>query len=98
MKNNPSSIRWPGWDQLRNFVRRRDRFKCVVCRMPKKLAGDLIAAHVRPIRSYPDLKKETHWIITLCRWCNGKIGDDLEQYLKAHPQIWKRLPKLLLNL
>lgn len=100
MKNNPSTaIRHEGWwKRLKKFVRRRDKFQCVVCEAPQRIVGDLIAAHVRPRRSYPELEKEANWVVTLCRICDAKIGDDLERYLKRHPQIWKRLPKLLLNL
>jgi len=97
---NPSAAikyeKW--WQRLKSFVKRRDGQRCVCCgyRPPKSVKGWLSAAHVRPRRNRPDLQKDPTWVVTICTFCESAIGDNLELYLRQHPEIHYRLPRLLL--
>ncbi len=62
----------PEWRELRIYVLRRDRWRCVLCGRAVHHKGMARVDHIRPRREAPELAMEATNLRTLCPTCDNQ--------------------------
>lgn len=60
------------WRELRIFVLRRDRWRCVLCGTGVHHKGMARVDHIKPRRTHPELARDTNNLRTLCPSCDNR--------------------------
>lgn len=60
------------WRNLRGFVLRRDRWRCVLCGAKVHAKGASRVDHIKPRRERPDLSLDPANLRTLCTRCDNQ--------------------------
>lgn len=68
----------PLYKTWRNAVRKRDGYKCVLCKTKKKLQ----VHHIRGWTAFPSLRFVVDNGITICRVCHNKVNGNEHLYQK----------------
>ena len=76
--NDPNDY-GPGWNRLREAVRRRDGYRCQVCGTPESAGRQHDVHHKIPFRSFPSAAEANRMenLITLCSTCHRKAEQNV---------------------
>lgn len=78
------------WKRLKRRAKERDNYTCRICKAPGEALWErgiiLTVAHIRPIRTHPELARDLNNVITICALDDARYGERLEE-LKY---LWSR--------
>lgn len=65
------------WIKLRNYVRARDNYMCLVCMDKEHIAEPMkIVHHIQTVEDREDLRYKENNLISLCKKCHESIHED----------------------
>lgn len=97
--NNSKFYSSYGWKNKRPNILKRDGYQCKQCSRYGKVTEANTIHHIQPLEVRPDLKLNSHNLISLCQPCHeamhnkynsklSKLGEELKQRsIQKHPEL-----------
>ena len=78
------------WKRKRNFILKRDRFRCRECARYGLAVDATIVHHAWPVEDFPELAWEDWNLVSLCSGCHNAMHDRETGALTDLGLFWRR--------